>query len=360
MFLFTTPTGAPSSPPPAAPSNAAAPAGPVTDAIRRGAERTGTSFDYLVATAKRESALDPTAKASTSSAAGLFQFIEQTWLGVVKSDGDKAGIGSYAEAITARPDGTLGVGDAATRQAILKLREDPAVASVMAGALTRQNRDALASATGREPTSGELYAAHVLGARGAADLIRTARQSPGRTAALDFPDAAAANRGIFYDRGGRPRGAAEVYATLAAGTPGPTGTGSIPAVTAAAPITPPDAADLPIESYGSGGTSLFQTGRRAGPISDAVAKIWRANQGSARVSSSAPSFFPRGDAAAAAAGAGSATGPADMVVAKAQTVTPDRAPSPAPVAPIVDTAIFDASVPWPPARPPSGARRTAP
>lgn len=356
MFLFTTPTGAPSSPPPAAPSNGTAPGGPVADAIRRGAEQTGTSFDYLVATAKRESALDPTAKAPTSSASGLFQFIEQTWLGVVKSDGDKAGLASYASAITARPDGTLGVGDAATRQAILKLREDPNVASVMAGALTRQNRDALATATGREPTGGELYAAHVLGARGAADLIRTAQQSPNRTAALDFPDAAAANRGIFYDRGGRPRDAAEVYATLASA-----GTGSTATVMAAAAPGMPDAvatssiAAPPIQAYGSGGTSLFQTGRRAGPISDAVAKIWRENQGSAKVVSSVPPFFPRGNTALATAEIDAATGPSDIVVAGTAAVTSDLAAPPMSAAPI-----FDASVPWPPVRPAIGAQRTAP
>lgn len=346
MFLFTTPTGAPSSPPPSTPSSPTVPAGPVTDAIRRGAERTGTSFDYLVATAKRESALDPTAKASTSSASGLFQFIEQTWLGVVKSDGDKAGLGPYSDAITARPDGTLAVGDAATKQAILKLREDPAVASVMAGALTRQNRDALAAATGREPTGGELYVAHVLGARSAADLIRAARQSPDKTAALDFPDAAAANRGIFYDRAGRPRGAAEVYATLASG-----GTGSAPAVTSTAEPATSVTADPPVEAYGSGGTSLFQTGRRAGPISDAVAKIWRANQGSVRPPSSATPFFPRGDATTAGAGA-DAPG---AVVADAAAVAPDSTTPSTAAAPI-----FDASVPWPPARPVAGARRSAP
>ena len=36
---------------------------PVVDAIRQGAERTGVAFDYLLSTAQRESALDPTARA---------------------------------------------------------------------------------------------------------------------------------------------------------------------------------------------------------------------------------------------------------------------------------------------------------
>jgi len=82
MFLFTTP----------AEPRASAPATPVVDAIRQGAEQTGTDFEYLLSTAKRESALDPTAKAPTSSATGLFQFIEQTWLGLMKTEGGKLGL----------------------------------------------------------------------------------------------------------------------------------------------------------------------------------------------------------------------------------------------------------------------------
>ena len=93
MFLFTTPT-----------SREATPAGtPVIDAIRQGAERTGAGFDYLLATAQRESALDPKAQARGSSASGLFQFVEQTWLAMVKNEGGKAGLSDYSRAITTGP-----------------------------------------------------------------------------------------------------------------------------------------------------------------------------------------------------------------------------------------------------------------
>ena len=47
---------------------------------------------FLLKTATRESSLNPDAKAKSSSAAGLFQFIEQTWLGLVKSDGPRLGL----------------------------------------------------------------------------------------------------------------------------------------------------------------------------------------------------------------------------------------------------------------------------
>src|SRR5919112_6612784 len=166
MFLFTTP-----------PIRETAPTTPVVDAIRQGAERTGTGFNYLLATAQKESALDPSARARSSSASGLFQFIEQTWLGLVKSDGAKLGLGQYANAITTKADGTYVVNDPAARQAILNLREDPKVSSVLAGSFTQRNRDVLASDLGREPSGGDLYVAHFLGARGAAQLIQAARQT---------------------------------------------------------------------------------------------------------------------------------------------------------------------------------------
>ena len=321
MFLFTTPSPT-ATPPPTGPT-------PVIDAIRQGATTTGTDFDYLVRTAKRESALDPNAKAPTSSATGLFQFIEQTWLGLVKSDGDKAGLGNEARAVTARGDGSFGVSDPETRQAILKLREDPRVASVMAGALTQQNRDALAGSLGRQPTGGELYMAHVLGARGAAELVGARQTNPTRAAALDFPEAARANRGIFFDRAGRARGAGEVYDVLSAAQAGTAQPGA--AASDAARTVAPVAAAQP-----KGLQGLFQTGIRPGPVSDAVSKIWRSHDTAAPSRSAALAFFPR------------------------TNQSPDAEPAPAEAAPQVVEAWpdigtasrpADPSIPLPPARP---------
>ena len=72
----------------------------IAGAIKQAAGATGTSFEYLLATAKMESNFNPTAQASTSSAKGLFQFIDQTWLGTVKEAGAAFGYGQYADAIT--------------------------------------------------------------------------------------------------------------------------------------------------------------------------------------------------------------------------------------------------------------------
>jgi len=68
-------------------------------------DRNDVDFDYLLKTAVRESSLDPQAKAATSSATGLFQFLDTTWLQVMKSEGPRLGYQSYADAITQNADG---------------------------------------------------------------------------------------------------------------------------------------------------------------------------------------------------------------------------------------------------------------
>ena len=104
----------------------------IAGAIKQAASTTGTSFEYLLATAKMESNFNPKAAASTSSARGLFQFIDQTWLGTVKEAGSQLGYGKYADAITKNPSGSYSVSDPAARAAIMKLRDDPDAASSMA------------------------------------------------------------------------------------------------------------------------------------------------------------------------------------------------------------------------------------
>lgn len=276
MFLFTTPTGRETAARETSPA-----ATPVVDAIRQGAEKSGVGFDYLLSTAQRESALDPAAKARTSSATGLFQFIEQTWLAMIKTEGDKAGVGEYARAIQGDGSGGYRVEDPKVRQEILALRKDPAIAATMAGALTQKNRDQLTADLGRPPSDGELYIAHVLGGRGAADLIRAAASRPDGAIADRFPEAAAANRSLFFDRSGRARGAGEVYALLA----------QMPA-RSAAPAFAPDRPVAFARQDGPAFHGLFQSAGRTGPISDAVAKLWRTGRPSEGARTVAVSFFP--------------------------------------------------------------------
>ncbi|MBI1238339.1 MAG: lytic transglycosylase domain-containing protein [Alphaproteobacteria bacterium] len=183
----------------------------VTQTIATAAERTGADFGFMLATATRESGLDPEAKARTSSATGLFQFIEQTWLAMIDRYGEKHGLPGEAEAVTRNASGRYVVADPAQRQAILALRKDPALASLMAGELAEENRRYLEGKLDRAVTPGETYAAHFLGPAGARTLIEAAERDPSGAAADLFPAAAASNRSIFYDRAGNPRSLADVY-----------------------------------------------------------------------------------------------------------------------------------------------------
>lgn len=186
--------------------------GGVEAAIRRASSSTGVDFDFLMKTARRESAMNPNARAPTSSASGLFQFIEQTWLSTVKRHGAKHGYGQYADLIYQGGDGRWQVRGSA-RNVVLDLRFDPQAASTMAGELAASNAAYLRGRTGREPGAGDLYAAHFLGPAGAAKLIETVQSRPHLSAAALFPEAASANRSIFY-RDGRPATVAEVHANL--------------------------------------------------------------------------------------------------------------------------------------------------
>ncbi|MDZ4375461.1 MAG: transglycosylase SLT domain-containing protein [Phenylobacterium sp.] len=187
--------------------------GIVESAIQRASQATGVDFGFLMKTAGRESSFNPRAKAQTSSAAGLFQFIDQTWLSTLKQHGAKHGYARYSELITRGSDGRYRVADGEARRAVMDLRLDPHAASLMAGELTADHAAYLKGRVGRDPTAGELYVAHFLGPQGSARLIKAAESQPGATAASLFPDAARANRSIFY-RDGRARSVEEVYANL--------------------------------------------------------------------------------------------------------------------------------------------------
>ncbi|MBI1196323.1 MAG: transglycosylase SLT domain-containing protein [Phenylobacterium sp.] len=187
--------------------------GIVEAAIQRASKATGVDFGFLMKTAGRESGMNPHAKASSSSAAGLFQFVEQTWLSTLKQHGSKYGYARYADLISRGADGRYHVAGSEARRAVMDLRMDPHAASLMAGELASDHAAYLKGRTGRTPTAGELYAAHFLGPKGSARLIEAVQTRPEASAAALFPDAAQANRSIFY-RQGRAATVGEVYANL--------------------------------------------------------------------------------------------------------------------------------------------------
>lgn len=277
----------------------------IAGTIKQAADATGASFGYLVSAAKIESNLDPKAQASTSSARGLYQFIEQTWLGTVKQAGAAFGFSDYANSISQNASGSYSVSDASTRDKILKLRDDPAANAAMAGVLTQSNSSKLTTELGRKPTDGELYMAHFMGVGGAAKLINSATDNPRASAAAMFPGAASANRSIFYNGDGSARSVSEVYSDLSAryesAASSPLARSAVASAGGAMQLASaannaaylssfPQAQAQPTslipsvqQQSGLAFHSLFQTGDRADPVSPAVRQLWGATATQANV-----------------------------------------------------------------------------
>ncbi|WP_448581368.1 transglycosylase SLT domain-containing protein [Thermaurantiacus sp.] len=165
----------------------------VAPVIAAAARATGADFPTLFATARLESGFQTQARAATSSATGLFQFIDSTWLHMLARHGDKHGI------------------RATTRAEALALRADPWAAALMAGAFMAENRDRIEHALGRAASPADLYLAHFLGAGGAIRFLSALATAPQTAGAELFPKAARANRAIFF-AGGTPRSLADIHA----------------------------------------------------------------------------------------------------------------------------------------------------
>lgn len=183
----------------------------VVSAIKQASERTGVDFSYMLNKAQQESGFDPQAKSKVSSATGLYQFTNQTWLRMVKNNGADYGLGAYADHIKIDATGTAHVTDPAWRKAILDLRKDPQLSAEMAGELDKQNLDALQGNVGGRIGGTELYLAHFLGAGGATDFLNELHANPSTVAANVVPQAASNNPSIFYNSDGSPRTLGQIY-----------------------------------------------------------------------------------------------------------------------------------------------------
>ncbi len=185
----------------------------VFNAIEDASRTTGVDFGYLLEQAQAESNFDADVKAKTSSATGLYQFIEQTWLEMVAKHGYKHGLGQYGQHINFNSkNGSISVSSRAMKSEILELRKNPEIASKMAAEFAKDNKGYLESQTRRDIGSTEMYLAHFLGAGSAAKFINAMDRNDGQTANRLFPDAARANKNVFYNKNGSPKSLQQVYA----------------------------------------------------------------------------------------------------------------------------------------------------
>ena len=157
----------------------------VGDAIKTAAKRVGVDESIMLAMAKQESGFNSSAKAGTSSAKGLYQFIDASWNEMVKKYG-----GQYPE--------------------LSRGPFDP-LASALAGALYIKENSRFLEKNGIPVNGTTIYASHFLGPGGAKTLL-TSDANTDATALL--PQAASANRGIFYNKDGTPKTVGQVVETL--------------------------------------------------------------------------------------------------------------------------------------------------
>ena len=154
----------------------------------------------LMAIADKESSFATEIQAQTSSATGLFQFIERTWLGVVRDFGPTYGLANEAKLVGAALP-------AADRTRILDLRRDAYLSAVFAAEMLKRDALRIQKRIGRPLTGGEVYLIHFLGPDGAERLIDRVANAPTLAAAEMLPKAAEANKTIFYANA--PDGAAK-------------------------------------------------------------------------------------------------------------------------------------------------------
>jgi hypothetical protein len=183
----------------------------VVKAIQSASKKTGVDFGYLVDQARAESSFRADAKASTSSATGLYQFIDSTWLATVKQHGSKHGLNEFANKIQTDFQGRNFVSNDADKREILNLRNNPEIASVMAAEFASTNQKYLEQKIGRDATSTDLYFAHFLGAGGASKFLGSMQDDPNQSAAALMPRAASANKNIFYNTDGSHKSLMQVY-----------------------------------------------------------------------------------------------------------------------------------------------------
>jgi hypothetical protein len=210
-------------PPPAAPGIAPAvalpaPPGEVVRALFQASRATGADPALLLAMAWRESSFDRKADNPESSALGLMQFTEDTWLETVRDFGPQHGLAAQARAIvTDRRTGRISVRDERSRRYLLALRTNAQLSAVLAAARLVAEAPALEAALGRALTPVDLYAVHFLGRSGARRFLAELDRAPGQAVVrVVSADGLARNRNVFVGPDGRSRRLGDVHAVFAA------------------------------------------------------------------------------------------------------------------------------------------------
>lgn len=148
------------------------------------AKMTGMDPKLLATVMGVESGFKSGAAAGTSSAKGLFQFIDETWDYMVAKYGKQYGISANTSPYDVRAN------------------------AIMGALFLKENMGILKNSLKRDPTAADLYASHFMGPTGAVKFLSMDQNA---IAAQAFPKAAAANTNVFYNPDSTPRTVGEIY-----------------------------------------------------------------------------------------------------------------------------------------------------
>ncbi len=188
---------------------------PAAAAIRLASLRTGVDFGYMMELSSAESGFDHEISAATSSATGLFQFTEDTWLQSLRRYGAWYGMAPLSEQMnnTFDMNGVLvgRVENPFIRTAAFDLRVQPHLMAMMAGEFQLRNQFRISCVIPRQLNRTEMYFGHFLGASGAITFLQNRARTPAAQAARAFPRQAEANRNVFYSRNKKGQRIARSY-----------------------------------------------------------------------------------------------------------------------------------------------------
>ena len=175
----------------------------MVDTIVKASDEAGVDPVYMMALADKESSFDTDAKAATSSAAGLFQFVARTWLEMIRDYGARYGLAEEAAAVKGRGSAITVAGSMRAR--VLGLRNDPRVAPH--GGRADQARPRADRGAGRARAHHDRAVPSPISSapRAPGASCRSPPRSPTRSPGREFRSAARANRSLFTEKAGGKR-----------------------------------------------------------------------------------------------------------------------------------------------------------
>ncbi|PCJ02649.1 MAG: hypothetical protein COB14_01435 [Alphaproteobacteria bacterium] len=180
---------------------------------------TQTDFELLLITAMIESDLGRVTKSSTSSARGIFQYIEPTWLILIKRYGVRIGKKTYADTIEINTESYLPEmirHSQFTKKDVLDLRNNTKIASLIKAYQLKDEAKIVAKyKAGQRINATDHYIVHMLGLSQARTFYALLRNESSNILTnlnnKGFKEAIRLNPTFFYSAQNKALGATEAY-----------------------------------------------------------------------------------------------------------------------------------------------------